>query len=55
MLFLTLSLGCGGSGGAVVPDFSLQDENPISVSYLQTVSPREKLDRVSAWYFGHST
>lgn len=48
----------GGTGGAVaqmVPDFSLVDVNPSSMSSGQPVSPRDYLLRVSAWYFGHST
>ncbi len=48
----------GGTGGAVanmVPDFSLVDVNPNSMSSGQPVSPRDYLQRVSAWYFGHST
>ena len=52
---LALALSCAGPSGAPVPDFSLEDDNPSSPSYLQTVSPREELDKVSAWYFGHST
>ena len=39
----------------VVPDFSLQDVNPNSITSGQQVSPRSQLGRVSAWYFGHST
>jgi len=39
----------------VVPDFLLVDANPNSSTYSLTVSPRSYLDRVSAWYFGHST
>lgn len=48
----------GGQGGAVatvVPDFGLQDVNATSTSYGQSVSPRDYLDQVSAWYFGHAT
>ncbi len=47
----------GGDGGvaAVVPDFSLVDENPASSLYKKKVSPRDYLGQVSAWYFGHST
>lgn len=37
------------------PDFELEDVNPQSVSWGQTVSPRQHLDRVTAWYFGHAT
>lgn len=39
----------------VVPDFMLTDANPNSTLYGLTVSPRYYQDKVSAWYFGHST
>lgn len=49
----------GGAGGgvvaAVVPDFSLLDDNANSATYGQAISPRDYLGQVSAWYFGHST
>ena len=38
-----------------VADFALLDVNPTSATYNQTVSPRDYLGQVSAWYFGHST
>jgi hypothetical protein len=38
-----------------VPDFSLADVNATSATADQAVSPRDYLQRVSAWYFGHST
>lgn len=38
-----------------LPDFSLPDVNPNSVRYQETVSPRDYLGQISAWYFGHST
>lgn len=38
-----------------VPDFALQDVNPASPRYLGDVSPRDELQRISAWYFGHAT
>ena len=41
--------------GTLAPDFSLNDVNPASPTGLQAVSPRSKLNRVSAWYFGHAT
>lgn len=50
--------GAGGTGGMMaqmVPDFSLIDVNPNSMTSGQPVSPRDYLMRVSAWYFGHST
>lgn len=43
----------GPSG--LVPDFSLPDVNPNSATFDSTISPRDYLGRVSAWYFGHST
>ncbi len=39
----------------IVPDFALVDVNPSSATYQQSVSPREYLQKVSAWYFGHAT
>lgn len=36
-------------------DFSAVDVNPQSARYQQSVSPRDYLGQVSAWYFGHST
>jgi hypothetical protein len=36
-------------------DFSLVDVNHNSASHNQAVSPRDYLDQVSAWYFGHAT
>lgn len=55
-LLAGLALACGASTvGEVAPDFVLTDVNAASASYLADVSPREKLDKVSAWYFGHST
>lgn len=44
-----------GPGAGVVPDFSLPDVNPTSATFEQAVSPRDHLEQVSAWYFGHST
>ncbi|MDJ0975659.1 MAG: hypothetical protein QNJ98_14450 [Planctomycetota bacterium] len=60
--------GCGGGcsscddGGTpapnpaqLKPDFMLADVNPNSGTHNATVSPRQHLTRVSAWYFGHAT
>ncbi len=60
--------GCGGCGGCdsggggggtptaqLKPDFSLDDVNPNSGTHQASVSPRQHLTRVSAWYFGHAT
>ena len=45
----------GGTPGTQVPDFALADVNPTSATYQQAVSPRDYLQKVSAWYFGHAT
>jgi hypothetical protein len=37
------------------PDFRLIDVNPNSPRHDQLVSPRDYVQRVSAWYFGHAT
>ena len=39
----------------IVPDFSLVDINTTSDRYNETISPRDYLGSVSAWYFGHAT
>lgn len=36
-------------------DFSLVDHNATSATFDQVVSPRDYLEAVSGWYFGHST
>jgi len=38
-----------------VVDFSLLDVNPNSATHDQPVSPRDYMQKVSAWYFGHAT
>lgn len=43
-----------GEGGPV-QDFALVDVNTTSSSYQQSVSPRDYLEQVSAWYFGHAS
>jgi hypothetical protein len=60
-LSLALTVACAGSdpGGAADlegpgPDFALQDVNPASPTVGEPVSPRDHLDQVSAWYFGHA-
>ena len=45
----------GDPPAAVASDFSLPDVNPTSPRFNQGVSPRDYLERVSAWYFGHAT
>ncbi|MBJ96099.1 MAG: hypothetical protein CMP23_16665 [Rickettsiales bacterium] len=37
------------------PDFYLDDVNPSSSSVGDPVSPRDYLQKVSGWYFGHAT
>jgi hypothetical protein len=48
-------LAVDGGVGSLVPDFSLNDENPASTTGGQQVSPSQYRGRVSAWYFGHSS
>lgn len=58
-------LGCGlnndtagpvaAPGANAVADFGLPDVNPTSPTAGRTVSPRDYLGSVSAWYFGHAT
>jgi hypothetical protein len=43
------------AGPAPQPDFSLTDVNPASPTRGRAVSPRARLGKVSAWYFGSST
>jgi hypothetical protein len=40
---------------AAMPDFQLTDLNPNSLTAGELVSPRDYLQKVSVWYFGHST
>ena len=41
--------------GEPQPDFALVDVNATSSTHNQAVSPRDYLEQVSAWYFGHAT
>lgn len=41
--------------GEALPDFRSVDINPASARFNQSVSPRDYLKQVSAWYFTHST
>ena len=50
-----VSTGGNPDTAAVVPDFHLLDVNPNSTTYDSTVSPRDHLGQISAWYFGHAT
>jgi len=38
-----------------MPDFTMVDVNATSATFDQGVSPRDYLQKTSAWYFGHST
>lgn len=49
------AVGEGEASPAAMPDFALVDVNPISTRYQQSVSPRDYLEQVSGWYFGHAT
>ena len=42
-------------GPILVPDFGLIDVNPTSNTGGTEVSPRDYLQKVSGWYFTHST
>ena len=44
-----------GIGIDAQPDFHLIDVNDTSGTFEQAVSPRDHLEEVSAWYFGHAT
>ena len=39
----------------VQPDFALADVNETSATFGLDVSPRDYLEKVSGWYFGHAT
>lgn len=61
-LLALLAVACGDDNkvvqpppGQAAPDFSLTDVNPNSPRNGQAVSPRDYLQQVSAWYFGHAT
>ena len=41
--------------GDLEPDFSLEDVNASSPTFGMSVSPRDHLEKVSGWYFGHAT
>jgi hypothetical protein len=47
--------GGGGWEEGPAPDFSLEDVNATSERFGEMVSPRDYLEQVSGWYFGHST
>ncbi len=61
-LVVALALVCvllaspsAGDEPEAMPDFGLTDVNASSSTYDQTVSPRDYLASISAWYFGHAT
>ena len=41
--------------GQPAPNFTLVDVNAASPRSGQTISPRDYLQQVSGWYFGHAT
>lgn len=47
--------GAGPQAQVPVPDFGLLDVNPTSATSGETVSPRDRIGRTSAWYFGAAT
>jgi hypothetical protein len=54
------ALGCNDNSNptpltGLAPDFALKDVNPNSATHDSTISPRDYLSKVSAWYFGHAT
>lgn len=61
LLALIAAVGCDDdtagptTNGEAVPDFALVDENATSATGGTAVSPRDHLQRVSAWYFSHAT
>ncbi len=49
------SAASAGEGeAAAMPDFTLTDVNPASSTGNRPVSPRDYLEQVSGWYFGHA-
>lgn len=55
-VLLVLVAGSSVNGRAeIMPDFALLDVNSTSSTYNQLVSPRDYLQQVSGWYFGHAT
>ena len=55
---LLLFAGCGdditGAHNGPMPDFHLEDVNPASATFGDSVSPRQHLGEITAWYFGHA-
>jgi len=52
---LEARLMLSGVGTDAQPDFHLTDLNDTSSTSGLAVSPRDYLEEVSAWYFGHAT
>lgn len=56
-----LTASDAGEGGAdaapsePMPDFMLVDQNPNSPTHRMSVSPRQRLGAISAWYFATAT
>jgi hypothetical protein len=50
-----LIMGTLAAAQEVAPDFQLLDVNSTSMTFNQLVSPRDYLEQVSGWYFGHAT
>jgi hypothetical protein len=55
-----LTAACGdddptGPASPALAEFVLVDVNPNSATGGQPVSPRDYLQKASAWYFGHAT
>ena len=44
-----------GTLGMVVPEFSLSDDNPLSPTYGESVSPSDFMGQVTGWYFIKAT
>jgi hypothetical protein len=56
----SVAVGCkddsnSGPLSGLAPDFALKDVNSNSATHDSTISPRDYLSKVSAWYFGHAT
>jgi hypothetical protein len=55
LLILAWPAPSQGQGPGAAANFSLPDVNPNSASFQSQVSPRDYLQQVSGWYFGHAT
>ena len=56
---LCVILACGSEDPAAplqhAPDVALVDVNPNSSRHDESISPRDYMNQVSVWYFGHAT